>query len=794
MNLRRNRQQTDQPTTVSSPSFSTDMKTVESGTPQGKKTTNPTTESQGTDGIWKPLRSARKAAAAAMQKRSVTQSNSIVANGSAFIIDNDQLELLDNTVGSTTATTTAVGAAVGAGTAVPPKEAPLLAAVSSASDTNSPAAANSSIPPPRESFVKPNLSQFIPAYSDNFTFAPLPDFVPISSCDDLVVDPPDFDSPSDLKMSHNFSKLISNAKKVDQVRAAQAKRTSRPTPVPPPSIDTLKMTAAQDIMEQQDGNYLTVEEAQKRLIEQLKQGLNFLSKENKELTKQRNGLEDELKISKERMAMKQKEVEERNLKLAVLEHHFRILNNHSLNDPLQESEEEGLVDGVKHRHENGEGSVSIPSENGPLVEETIITDRPVSVALPVAPTSSSSIVQIDKGYYMQLEATVKKEQARHVKMQKINEDLAMKYALLERDTQNELLDMAEKLKQQETMFQEQMSRQERTIERLELSLRKSRDLLFKKGKSHRRRATVSALPTEADVLMDQEQLEKDQDETSISIATLNSSPTDNEQEHKDQEQQSGHILEREDVKEAIAVAVRQALEEREKEHRTLMDVLSKQLEVKDNHINSLETKMFSMLKTKNESRRVSTPQRAVPQDVMIRGMAVTNELLDSSMRKLENMMLQMNRQNGDSGKIMTDEMDQIRRVATKMVLLQEEMKISLKTIDQKIQNGLELVKHNLDEESNHDDPNEDKDKVNSDKNERMLPEDMMKNLTQSLQETEGYIKDEFVKLKNYLEAIEFDLAAKNDTIEALELACAEHVENYRALQKEFEAIKSSSEM
>jgi hypothetical protein len=204
--------------------------------------------------------------------------------------------------------------------------------------------------------------------------------------------------------------------------------------------------------------------------------------------------------------------------------------------------------------------------------------------------------------------------------------------------------------------------------------------------------------------------------------------------------------------------------------------------------------MFSMLKTKNESRRVSTPQRAVPQDVMIRGMAVTNELLDSSMRKLENMMLQMNRQNGDSGKIMTDEMDQIRRVATKMVLLQEEMKISLKTIDQKIQNGLELVKHNLDEESNHDDPNEDKDKVNSDKNERMLPEDMMKNLTQSLQETEGYIKDEFVKLKNYLEAIEFDLAAKNDTIEALELACAEHVENYRALQKEFEAIKSSSEM
>lgn len=769
-NLRRNRQQrTDQSTVLSSPSFSpTDIVADQSDTPQDK--TDPAEAQAIIDGVWKPLRSARKAAAAAIQKRSAGAAHGhSTTNGSALIFDNDPVEQ-----GS------------------PAAKEPVAAAVQSASDdthtnNNNPSAWTSESTPSRESSMKLYSSQYLPAYSDNFTFAPLPDFVPISSCDDLVLDPPDFDSPSDLKMSNNFSKLISNAKKVDQVRA-QAKRASRPVP----SMDVLHKTAQDIIMEQQqqqqqqqqDGT-LTVEEAQKRLIEQLKQGLNFLSKENKELSKQRNGLEDELKITKEQVEKKQKEVQERNLKLAVLEHHFRILNNHHESDVVS-NDDKDENEGVS------ESATSDPDivGKGPL-EETTSTDQQVTFTAPVAPTASSSIVQIDKGYYMQLEATVKKEQARHEKMQRVNEDLAMKYALLERDTQNELLEMGEKLKEQESRYVEQMSRQERTIQRLEQSLRKSRDLLFKKGKSHKRRATVSALPTEADVLMDHEQQEKDQDEASVSIATLNSSPADNEPDQRDQDEQVGDILQRDDVKEAIAVAVRQALDEQEKEHRSLMDVLSKQLEVKDNHINSLETKMFSMLKSKNESRSANTPQRAVPQDVMIRGMAVTNELLDSSMRRLENMMLQMNRRCDESGKIMTDEMDEIRRVATKMVLLQEEMKISLKIIDQKIQNGLEVVKHNIEKQSNHDDSNQDKDNVDNSDTEEMLPEDIIKNVTQSLKETEGYLKDEFEKLKNYLETIEFDLAAKNDTIEALELACAEHVENYRALRKEFEAIESS---
>ena len=35
---------------------------------------------------------------------------------------------------------------------------------------------------------------------------------------------------------------------------------------------------------------------------------------------------------------------------------------------------------------------------------------------------------------------------------------------------------------------------------------------------------------------------------------------------------------------------------------------------------------------------------------------------------------------------------------------------------------------------------------------------------------------------------DFDVAAKNDTIEALEIACAEHEERYRSLEKEYKVL------
>ena len=58
---------------------------------------------------------------------------------------------------------------------------------------------------------------------------------------------------------------------------------------------------------------------------------------------------------------------------------------------------------------------------------------------------------------------------------------------------------------------------------------------------------------------------------------------------------------------------------------------------------------------------------------------------------------------------------------------------------------------------------------------------------------ENKVKKEIEKLKDQLETIEFDLAEKADTIEALELACREHVINYQSLQEEMETLQAEKE-
>mmetsp|Transcript_3568 Transcript_3568/g.5443 ORF Transcript_3568/g.5443 Transcript_3568/m.5443 type:complete len:768 (-) Transcript_3568:80-2383(-) len=650
-------------------------------------------------------------------------------------------------------------------------------------------------------------SESIPAYSDNFTFAPIPDFVPISSCDDIPE--PDFNKPiqSDLKMSNNFSKLITNAKKVDQVRA-QVKRAAQPKP-------DVNLTI-EDILHSRDGMKdgtrnkdragdveMSVEEAQKRLIEQLKQGLKFLTQENKDLNSQRNdleqdlkGVEDQLKNKDGMLKVKAKEVEERNLKLAVLEHHFRILNNVQ-DDPVEgEAGADAILAGTGTDAGAGTGTGTGNTEQGgedaeaTTEDEQETTEETSSIMIAknhVAPTAQPSIIQIDKGYYMQLEATVKQEIAKREKVEQVNESIAMKYAMLEKESQKQLVDVSHVMETSQEALKEQVSRQERTIQSLEGSLNKSRELLFKKNKkSHKRRATVSALPTAEELVKQQQQQlqQQDHDEHSLSEATMGSAPTDTEHEEE-------KFLEKQVVKDAITDAVNVALGEQEVEHHSLMNVLSKQVERKDKHISSLETKMFSLLKNKNDGNGMSSPQRtrAVPQDVMIRNMAVTNELLDTSMRKLENMMSHIDRVSDENHAHIKDEIAPIRRVATKISLVHEEMSVSMKLLEQKIHNGAQTVCKETEVErgqSSGDDVEEEAAK------EKPNMEEMMEHITRALKETESSIREEIRKLNDHLETIQSDLEAKNDTIEGLELAIAEHVESYLALQKEYEVLDAKS--
>ena len=71
---------------------------------------------------------------------------------------------------------------------------------------------------------------------------------------------------------------------------------------------------------------------------------------------------------------------------------------------------------------------------------------------------------------------------------------------------------------------------------------------------------------------------------------------------------------------------------------------------------------------------------------MVRNIAVTSEVLDTSMRKLENMMDQIGRNANEKRMEAEDPMDPIRHIATRISLVHGEMKVSIKLFQQKIQN------------------------------------------------------------------------------------------------------------
>lgn len=671
-------------------------------------------------------------------------------------------------------------------------------------------------------------------FSDSFSFAPMSltvpaDFVPVSSCDDIE---PTFEarSPSGLGMSSNFSKLLSNAMKVDQVRHNAKKASLQSVMDPNKTVDDLQQEleasyAKLQLQQQQKQaevaslspssspsspgvdekeknsiqkpQTLSVEESQKRLIDQLKQGLNYIARENKQLKISNGTLEKELRKEKaayvEKLTKKHKEVEERNLKLAVLEAHFCQLNNASVN------EEEHAPSDASGNDEGAEGNDNVPEgegESDELTNDGGKLDDSKTEASPVKQTAVSSIIQIDKGYYNDLEDTVKRETAQRKQVEEFNRDMVAKYNQLVKDSGNEAKEM-----------KDQISRQERTISTLEQNLKQMRQAKFKqkkgKGKSskgHRRRATVSAVPSDDELLVGLD----DHDEYSMSAAssTINSN-YENEPELQEGSKNGGDIKKEEtvNINEAIEAAVSKALEEKEKEHSSNMEVFSKQLELKDKIISRLESKMFGLVKNKNDTILPSShrPNRAVPKDVMVRSIAVTNELMDSSIRRLETMLARLERTDEN------DEIAPIRRMALKVSSVHEEMKVSMKLIELRVDNQVEAIRQKCGEGHASEDEKGDKGKqggqtsgenVESTTSQESI-EDLIAKVQseaiKSLKETESSVKKEIDSLKEQLETIEFDLAEKADTIEALELACAEHVKKFLSLQEQYEGLQSTSD-
>ena len=187
----------------------------------------------------------------------------------------------------------------------------------------------------------------------------------------------------------------------------------------------------------------------------------------------------------------------------------------------------------------------------------------------------------------------------------------------------------------------------------------------------------------------------------------------------------------------------------------------------------------------NYKNNYVSPQRTIRKDVMVRNIAVTSEVLDTSMRKLENMMDQIGRTANEKRTETEDPMDPIRRIATRISLVHEEMKVSIKLFQQKIQNVEAKQPQPKEQEqtdgidnggNDENDPDVTSKQTSGENAETTNDEpsvvELIANTTKSLKETESSIKEEIGLLKDHLQTVEYGLAANADTIEPLELACA----------------------
>ena len=646
---------------------------------------------------------------------------------------------------------------------------------------------------------------------DNFTFSPSTNFIPVSSCDDLPSSslPTTTSNNNELKISSNFSKLIANSKRVDQVRNAQAQRKAALKQDKHNNDNEMTMIInSKDVnvesITSSESSDISVQQAQQKLIQQLKQGLDYLTNQNTHLSIHGDKLQKQIENERVEFELQlkkvKKEVEERNLKLAALEQHFIALNNPSgvtmtgnvtssstisatgsnnttITDTsdLSSKQVHHNDDDAKDVTKDNDGSKDTSDENPKSITPLQTPENHIET---IQPHTISSIVQIDKGYFTELEQTVKLQKKALDKLEKDNVILSEKV----------------------TTYTADLEKKERIIVNYEASLKQAHESRFKSPKRSNKRKSQNhgSNKSKNETVIFSTERNTPQSLLSGKLATPAPSQSDDEFSVSNASGSAVSMSVDEIEKPysaSVDKAIAEALAKQEMEHNATMDVLSRQLDVKDKIIQRHEMKIYDLLNRRDEN----TPfkQRHVPQDVLVRNIAVTNELMDTSIRKLEKMMEQLELVEKEKRTDLADEISPIRRVATKVSLVHEEMKVAIKLIEQKVKNDVEKVRqiagdsddsnNNSVEKSGQKSGEEDNAEVQTTIEDRIA--EVLNQTMNTIRETEASIKIEIESFKEQLQRVEFELVGKQDTIEALELACSEHVQNCREMQEEIEKLK-----
>jgi len=491
---------------------------------------------------------------------------------------------------------------------------------------------------------------------------------------------------------------------------------------------------------------------QRRMLGELRLQAKALKREVRRIQNEKDDMKKQLDTERKQNNVKleevTKQVEERNLKLAVLEQHFIALN-----------------DQTTQRCDSFDFSKDVSYDSGgESLEDESLTHK------------SGSIIQLDKSYFSDLKNSLKESKA---ELLEINKDKKHS-SIVKAEMMKEIEDLTEKLRCRE-----------QTISSLEISLKQTRATRFRqKVKTHKRRATANDLPTMIEV--------EDDGSSSVNQTEIQPPQTGNNTHRRSST--LGHLPTTSEIgenvtsfvktdqtisstkEESMADDLKTAFEAKEKEHAASMAAMEKQLRMKEKLVKKLETKIDNM--------KTSRPQLESSQLLLLRSTSMNSELMDTSTRRLQTMLKNLDESvedTGDSGIDIPDEMAPIRRVASKIFLVNDEVKISMKLIEQKMLNAFEAI--NKDKVVvNEGSQSKSEEKERSTPNTTKLITEAQAQSMKMLQETESSINMSLDVLKEKLRDVESEMESKQDMIEALELACSEHDRNCRSLQEQMSAL------
>jgi len=505
----------------------------------------------------------------------------------------------------------------------------------------------------------------------------------------------------------------------------------------------------------------------------VKRRMNGLRKDNQSLVVERDHLQKQLNKERQEslrtLKEARKEVEERNLKLAVLEEHFMALNEHSKDDDIDMIESTGLS--FDSTDSTTEGSDCHHDDDVSHQQDDGVRHK------------STSIIRLDKSYLTNLKKSYREAK---IELEKMRHDENAERHQVKEEMMAKLEDLSERLRCRETTI----SSLDHSLKQMRASRFKQKPTLKRAHKAHGRRHTLTdvlAVPPIDDT--------ETKESSTVSINTSNNNQIDEA---------------------TIAEAVNNALDIKGKEYAIEIKVLQDKLELKATLVKKLKLKNGSMKRMNSSKRSLSCISLGDPssESSMMRNINMTNEIMNTLTFRLEAMLTRIDQSTQpaegiyDIGVDIPDELAPIRKLGSKISLVNDEMKISMQLIKQRMKNEIESIKNGFNTQSTYaamerpksagqatssgDNCSTNSMMNNARTSDRLVQKEVIDavqaRMAKMIHDVETNIGKDIKDVRYQIQDMEVVMGSKQDMVEALELACSEHDRNFRSLQEQMAAM------